>query len=472
MKSRLLMSYSISARLTFMFAAAALCLLALSEGSLYFMLSRNVMEQGRRFLADKLSVLQLILQNQPGKMEPLREEVQWETGARLHARFFSRVLGSSGNVIIETQGMSAIFLDAPFPGPASGGTDFQRGVIWRPEGEKCYLLGSTAAQEGGAGGPWRRLQVAVDISDSDELLEDYRRNMGLSLAAGLVVAVFLGYFSARRGLEPLVSMEKKAREITAERLHERMANETWPKELLALASSFDAMLARLEESFVRLSAFSADLAHDLRTPLNNCLGELEVALSKQREPEEYRRALGSALEDLTKLSRMMDNLLFLARADSSQAKADKCWLDAEKEVAAICGLYEAVAEEGGVVLDQRGEARVYADPLLLKRALGNVLSNALRLSPRGSLVSISAREAQGGAVVEISDSGPGIPEDELPLIFTRFYRPAKSREEHPQGLGLGLAIVKSIMDLHQGSVSAQSENNKGARFILFFPNPT
>ncbi len=471
MKSRFLKPHSISARLTFMFAGATVFLLALSEGSLYFMLSRNVMEQGRRFLADKLSVVQLILANQPGRMEPLREEVQWETGAKLHARFFSRVLDSSGGVIIETQGMSALFLDAPFPRPPTDGSAFQRGVIWRPEEEKCYLLGSAIAREGNAGSP-RVLEVAVDISDGDELLEDYGRNMGLSLAAGLVVAAFLGYFSARRGLEPLASMERKAKEITAERLHERMANEKWPKELLALASSFDAMLARLEESFVRLSAFSADLAHDLRTPLNNCLGGLEVTLSKPREPEEYRQALGSALEDLTKLSRMMDNLLFLARADSSHAKADRRWLEAEKEVSAICGLYEAVAEEGDVALDQCGTARVYADPLLLRRALGNILSNALRLSPRGSSVSISAKEAQGGAVIEISDSGPGIPEDELPRIFTRFYRPAKSREEHPQGLGLGLAIVKSIMDMHQGSVSARSGKGKGARFILFFPNPT
>lgn len=325
------------------------------------------------------------------------------------------------------------------------------------------------AREGMSSGPMRRLEVAVDMSDQDELLEDYRRNMIISFAAGLLVAGLLGHVAARKGLVPLELMARKAREITAERLHERMANEAWPKELCALASAFDGMLARIEESFVRLSTFSADLAHDLRTPLNNCMGELEVALSKPREPEEYREALGSALEEMGRLSRMMDSLLFLARADSAQAKAERTWLEARKEIEAVSRLYDAVAEEKEVVLRAEGEARVYADPLLLRRALGNLLSNAIRYSPSGGAVVLSAREERGAAVMEVSDGGPGIPSDELPRIFSRFYRPAQSRALHPQGLGLGLAIVKSVMDLHKGSVHAESAAGKGTRIILRFP---
>lgn len=452
-----------------MFAAATVLLLAASEGSLYWMLSRNVSEQGHHFLSDKLNVLQLILANQPGQMEPLREEVQWEAGAKRHSRFYSRVLGASGNLILETQGMSAIFLEAPFPRPAGENPETARGALWRPDGEKCYLLGSAMAREGISSGPMRRLEVAVDMSDQDELLEDYRRNMAISFAAGLLVAGLLGYVAARKGLMPLELMARKAREITAERLHERMANEAWPKELRAVASAFDGMLARIEESFVRLSTFSADLAHDLRTPLNNCMGELEVALSKAREPEEYREALGSALEELGRLSRMMDSLLFLARADSAQAKAERAWLDASEEMEAIRRLYEAVALEQDVALRTEGEARVFADPLLLRRALGNLVSNAIRHSPSGGAVVLSAREEQDVAVMEVSDEGSGISSDELPRIFSRFYRPAQSRALHPQGLGLGLAIVKSVMDLHKGSVHAESAAGKGTRITLRFP---
>jgi two-component system heavy metal sensor histidine kinase CusS len=469
MRRLFLKPYSISARLTLMFAAATVLLLAASEGSLYWMLSRNVSEQGRHFLSDKLNVLQLILANQPGQMEPLREEVQWEAGARRHSRFYSRVVDASGRLILETQGMSALFLGAPFPTPNGENPEMARGALWRPDGERCYLLGSAMAREGISSVPTRRLEVAVDMSDEDELLEDYRRNMIISFVAGLFVAGLLGYVAARKGLTPLELMARKAREITADRLHERMANEEWPKELCALASAFDEMLARLEESFVRLSTFSADLAHDLRTPLNNCMGELEVALSKPREPVEYQQALGSALEEMGRLSRMMDSLLFLARAGSAQAKAERAWLDASEEMEAIRRLYEAVALERDVALRTEGAARVFADPLLLRRALGNLLSNAIRHSPSGGTVVLSARETRDAAVMEVADEGSGISPDELPRIFSRFYRPAQSRALHPQGLGLGLAIVKSVMDLHKGSVHAESTVGKGTRITLRFP---
>ena len=160
---------SLSARLTLLFSATTAFLLLASAGSLYWLLQRNLTEQGQHILSDKLTVLGLILREQPGQTEPLREEVQWEAGSRRFTRYYSRVLDPSGEILLETQGMSERLRGAPFPAPAAGMGDPQRPLIWRAESERTYLLGSAWAREGGSGGPVRQLQVAVDVSDASDL---------------------------------------------------------------------------------------------------------------------------------------------------------------------------------------------------------------------------------------------------------------------------------------------------------------
>ena len=277
--------------------------------------------------------------------------------------------------------------------------------------------------------------------------------------------------SWRRGgvFVPLDAMARKAQHVSAERLHERMGGEPWPTELAILASAFDDMLLRLEESFSRLTAFSADLAHDLRTPLTNCMGEVEVALSQPRTPEEYRAILESALEELTRLARMVESLLFLARADNARPIISKVSMDARRELESMAELYDAVAQEKAVALACSGAGTLDADPTLLRRALGNLLSNAIRHTPPGGRVLLDAREEDGGAVLCVRDTGPGIPAEDLSRIFDRFYRSPRSRTSNPQGLGLGLAIVKSIMGLHGGRVEIRNAPEGGAVVRLIFP---
>ena len=293
--------------------------------------------------------------------------------------------------------------------------------------------------------------------------------MALSLTVGLAVAALMGFLAARRGLRPIEIMAQKAQQITAERLHERMGGEPWPTELAILASAFDDMLLRLEESFSRLTAFSADLAHDLRTPLTNCMGEVEVALSQPRTPEEYRAILESSLEELTRLARMVESLLFLARAENARPELSCFSLDARREIESMAELYDAVAQEKGVALACSGAGTLDADPTLLRRAVGNLLSNAIRHTPPGGRVLLDAQEEDGGAVLCVRDTGPGIPAEDLSRIFDRFYRSPRSRALSPQGLGLGLAIVRSIMDLHRGRVEIQNAPEGGAAVRLIFP---
>jgi len=243
----------------------------------------------------------------------------------------------------------------------------------------------------------------------------------------------------------------------------------WPQELTALAEAFDGMLDRLEDSFARLSQFSADMAHELRTPVNNLMGEAEVSLSKPRTTEEYQHVLASSLEECERLSRLIDSMLFLARAENAETELKRSALDVRAEIETVREFYDVVAEEQGVEVACAGDGRLNADPLLFRQALGNLLSNALQYTPRGGKVTISVAHSNGWIDIGVTDTGAGIDPEHLPRIFDRFYRADRSRSQHPQGFGLGLAIVKSILTLHGGTVAIKSTPGAGTTVVLRFP---
>ncbi len=271
-------------------------------------------------------------------------------------------------------------------------------------------------------------------------------------------------------MRPLKEITASVQSVKVSRLHERIGKAAWPRELTALAAAFDEMLERIEDSFTRLSRFSADLAHELRTPISNLIGEAEIAHSRSRTQEEYRHVLESSLEEYGKLSRMMESLLFLARAESAQTGVERSRLDARKEIEAVREFYDAMAEEQNVKVTCRGNATLAADPMFFRRALSNLLSNALQYTPPGGTIMISAEQLYDRSVeIKVSDTGSGIAPDHLPKIFDRFYRTDPARARYREGAGLGLAIVKSILDLHGGSVSIHSEPHNGTTAILWFP---
>ncbi|MGH8579969.1 MAG: heavy metal sensor histidine kinase [Gammaproteobacteria bacterium] len=239
-----------------------------------------------------------------------------------------------------------------------------------------------------------------------------------------------------------------------------------------MARSFDQMLDRLENSFSRLSQFSADLAHELRTPINNLRGEAGVALSQARTPEEYRRTLESGLEEYARLSRLIDNLLFLARADGPMTGIRGTPCDARKAIKVVCEFYEALAADRGVEVACGGDATLEVDPVLFRQAISNLLSNALNYTARRGKVSISVQRYDDRTVeISVTDTGCGIPAQHLPKIFDRFYRVDPARSRQPSGAGLGLAIVKSIMGRQDGTVSVQSQVGKGSTFTLKLQSP-
>ena len=250
-------------------------------------------------------------------------------------------------------------------------------------------------------------------------------------------------------------------------LKERVAPSSWPSELQPLAIAFDDMLKRLDDSFTRLSQFSADLAHELRTPVANMMGEAQVALTRERTATEYRETIESTIGECERLSRIVDNLLFVARVDAAREPIARKRFDARKAVEKIAAFYQTAAEDRHVTITCSGEGQIYADPDLFERAVGNLLDNALRFTPDRGSIQVAVSKHSNDFEVAISDNGCGIAAEHVPRVFDRFYRAESSRTS--DGAGLGLALVKSIVELHGGSASIQSEMGRGTTVKLTFP---
>ena len=464
-------SWSITARLTVLYTLSAFSLLTIAGVALYWGLTTGLEDEDRQFLSGRIYELRRVISERGHDIHALQQEVEWESaeGQDASFRLYSRIVEVNGTVLAETPGMPKVAPASAFSISREDKILAGRPMERRIAGGQVYLLASASVEER-PHGEGRQIQVALDTSRDAALLARYRRDLSMVLLVGLVASAALGNVVARRGMRPLADITRAAMRISASRLHERVDSAEWPKELSTLAAAFDAMLARLQDSFIRLSQFSADLAHELRTPINNLMGETEVALARTRTPQEYQQVLESCLEEEARLARMVDSLLFLARADSPSEALERKILDVGKEMQAVCDFYFAAAEEQGIQLNCFGQGTAFADSLLLRRALSNLLANALKHARDAGEIRVSVDQSSAGTTtIVVKDDGAGIASEHLPHVFTRFYgaRPANSKE--PRGAGLGLAIVKAIMTLHQGDVSVQSEPGKGTSVTLTFP---
>jgi len=466
---------SIRGRLILAYTASAFATLVLATGFLYWALADSLQEEDEEFLADKIRILRWILSEHPDNQASLHEEVTQEprslsSPAPETRNYYVRVLDAYGNVLIETPGMEHVAAASEFPVAPAQLAPIMASGHQAADG-RSYLLVAARAVRGHEGGEGRLLQIALDRSREQHILANYRRRLTAALVGGTFLSVVAAVAVVHMGLRPVATMAKAVEGIGAPRLHERIGPRQWPEELTALAGAFDLMLARLEDSFARLSSFSAELAHQLRTPINVLRGEAEVALSRTRTPDQYRAVLESSLEEYGRLSLVIERLLFLARAEHSGVPLERSRFEARQPIEDIVEFHRPLADEQGATVVCRGDARVYADSLLFRQAFGNVLDNALKYTPSGGSIAVGLESSSDGAVISVSDPGPGIEPEHLPRIFDPFYRAGRRPSGADHGTGLGLAIVKSIMDLHGGSVTIQSECGKGTTVMLRFPRP-
>ena len=341
-------------------------------------------------------------------------------------------------------------------------------VMWEQGGEMYRGISATAAT-GIAGLPSTTVALAINIEHHRTFMKVFHHNLWLAIAAGILLTIVLGWFSARRGLTPVRKMADVAKGISASHLSDRLSSKTVPTELVNLAIAFNEMLTRLEGSFHRLSDFSSDLAHELRTPISNLMTQTQVALSKERSADEYREVLYSNLEEYERLARMIADMLFLAKADNGLIIPSSEVVDLPTEVRELFGFYEAIADEQGVSLIVTGEGVVRGDRPMLRRALSNLLSNAIRHTARGRSVKVFIDQSKSKETsVAIENFGETIAKEYLPRLFDRFYRLDPSRQKASDGAGLGLAITKSIIEAHQGKIQVTSSNGS-TRFEITIP---
>ncbi len=457
-------------RLTAGYALAGLFLVFIATASLYLVLVKELDKSTDLFLADKVHVLSTMLRERPGDWDALREEIELESAARRYEQFYIRLLDERNTPLLTTPGM-AEQLDLA---QLASQTQSHPARIVRMKGRdgRDFRVTSASAPAGSLATQTDTIQIAIDISQKEALLARYRFWFWAILLATFAICPLVGYQVARRGIRPVEEMATTARHISSTTLHERILPEGYPSELASLAGTFNEMLDRLEESFERISRFSADIAHDLRTPVNNIRGEAEVALARARSTGEYRDVIESFLEEAVRLSDLIGDLLFLARTESPLTHLRRERVDVGELLGGVREYYEASAADGGVSLTANvtGEPVIAeVDRTLLQRAVGNLVSNALANTPPGGEVQLDTRAETTTIRIEVSDTGVGIPAEALPKVFDRFFRVDSSRSQGSGGTGLGLSIVQSIVLLHGGNVEIASQPGQGTRVTLHMP---
>jgi len=325
-------------------------------------------------------------------------------------------------------------------------------VIWEAGGRTYRGIARRLA----AGQGPVTIVAALDMSHHIVFMAVFRRALWAAVFVGIAFSVPLGWIAARRGMAPLRQFTGLAARISADRLTERLGAEDVPVELTALSSSFNDMLGRLEDSFRRLSDFSSDLAHELRTPITNVMTQTQVSLSRPRSGDDYREVLYSNLEEFQRLARVVEEMLFLARSDHGLELPENAPVDLASETDALIEFFEVLAAERDVRLTRTGEATATGDRLMIRRALANLVSNAIRHAAAGSVVTVAlSMGSDDTANVAVENPGADIPAD-------------PSRGPGDGGSGLGLAITKTIAEAHGGRIAVISRGGR-TRFELSLP---
>lgn len=447
---------SLTARLTLLFALSSSAVLLVLGWLTGLAVGRHFEQQDLDALRGKMQLAQHAIERVTSAAELDALRIQLNDALVGHHDLVVQVRGPDGGVLVATQGTEfpeEWLADAP-------STRVDKLFYWT-QGERSFRGVVQAFRAGMPQGRPLVVAVAVDMEHHNVFMRSLMRALWVFVALAALVTGFLGWLVASRSLAPLRAMRERATAVTADKLDQRLQVEAVPPELAQLAASLNAMLARLEDAFHSLSDFSSDIAHELRTPISNLMTETQVALSRTRDAASYRSTLESNAEEYERLARMISDMLLLAKAEAGQM-AD--WIaehgepvPLEQEVSELFEFYDALAEEKGIRLEQHGQCTVWGDRLMLRRALSNLLSNALRHTPPQGVVRVGISSTEGACHLVVENTGTPIPEHHRARLFERFYRADPSRQHAcGEGTGLGLAIAQAIVRAHKGEIGLES----------------
>lgn len=453
---------SLTARLTLLFAVVSSCVLLVLGLVIASLVERHFEDMDLELLEGKLELIQhaVISARAEGGFDDLPRHL--EAALIGHHGLAVGVWGPDGKLLFLSD-------EAEFPTDSASQWEAKSlPKTWDGASGVHYrgILGK--APTGVEGETPATVALSTSLSHHDHFMQSFRMAMWAVVSLAALLSGFLGWMAARRGLEPLQSIARRASDITANSLDQRIEAGEIPVELAEVVTTLNDMLGRLKESFDRLSDFSSDIAHELRTPVSNLLTQTQVMLSRARSIDEYQDVLASNAEELERLSRTIADMLFLAKADNSLLIPNRENVDLGVEVSNLLEFYEAVAEEKHLNLSCSGSAIISGDRLMLRRAIGNLLSNAVRHTPEYGRISVELKKPfEGETLICVENTGETIAPEHLPRLFDRFYRADASRKHQGEGSGLGLAITRSIVCAHNGEVWVESENGL-TRFTIRF----
>ncbi|WP_354677195.1 heavy metal sensor histidine kinase [Cupriavidus plantarum] len=452
---------SLTMRLTILFSlSSAVVLLGLGI-LIWLAMDHHFANEDYVVLGDNIRLIQKITREQPidGLPARLREMVEHHPG------FVAHVQTVQGQAVYATAGFDFGTALEALARLRPGDNSF----VWEQNSREYRGMRALASITDGKGGPLA-IMVGMETEIHAHFMHAFRKSLAFYITLAAVASGLFGWWAAHRGLSPLRMMASRASGVNAHRLDARMPVDAVPVEMADLALTLNAMLERLQDDFRRLSEFSSDLAHELRTPITNLMTQTQVVLSQPRDAAKYRDVLASNAEELQRLGRMVSDMLYLARMEHGITLPNEEDINVTDEVRALFEFYDALADDKGVSLRIQGQAMIVGDRLMFRRALSNLLSNALRYTPRGKGILVEAMEKPPGDVtIVVENEGAEISPELLPSIFDRFVRADKSRTRaESESVGLGLSITQAIMDAHGGKISAESSAGK-TRFILTFP---